>query len=110
EDITSIREHIDAIGMPSGSNFISLLKQRIDAGDQLLQSHLTKGPRNSTYTSPSIQNELIELIYEHILSTILCRVGPTTLYSIIVDGTTDSSNIEQLCLLIRYVDSHTNEI
>ena len=37
-------------------------------------------------------------------------MGPTTLYSIIVDGTTDSSNIEQLCLLIRYVDPHSNEI
>lgn len=91
--------------MPSGSNFISLLKQRIDAGDHLLQSHLEKGPRNSTYTSSSIQNEIIEIIYEHILLSILSRLGSTTLYSIIVDGTTDSSNVEQLCILIRYVDS-----
>ncbi|CAF2150966.1 unnamed protein product [Rotaria magnacalcarata] len=110
EDIVSIREHIDAVETSSGSNFISRLKQRIDAGDHLLQSHLEKGPRNSTYISPSTQNEIIELIYEHILSSILGRVGPTTLYSIIVDGTTDSSNIEQLCLLIRYVDPHSNEI
>ena len=106
----SIREHIDALETSSGSNFISLLKQRVDAGDHLLQSHLEKGPRNSTYTSSSTQNEIIELIYEHILSSILYRVGPTTLYSIIVDGTTDSSNIEQLCVLIRYVDQRSNEI
>ena len=62
------------------------------------------------YTSSSTQNEIIEFIYEYILSSILCRLGPTTLYSIIVDGTTDSSNIEQLCVLIRYVDPNSNEI
>jgi hypothetical protein len=106
----SIREHLDFVEMPSGSNFISILKQRIDAGDQLLQAHLEKGHRNSTYTSPSVQNEIIELIHEHILSQILSCMGPETLYSIIVDGTTDSSNVEQLCFLIRFVDSHSNEI
>ncbi len=106
----SIREHLDTVETSSGSNFIALLKQRIDAGDQILKSHLENGNRNSTYTSSSIQNEIIELIHEHVLSSILCRLGPTTLYSIIVDGTTDSSNIEQLCFLIRYVDQHSLEI
>ncbi|CAF1468940.1 unnamed protein product [Rotaria sordida] len=96
--------------MPSESNFIALLKQRIDAGDHLLQSHLEKGPRNSTYTSSSVQNEIIEVIHEYILSSILGRLAPSALYSIIVDGTTDSSNIEQLCLLIRYVDPQSHEI
>ena len=40
---------------------------------------------------------------------LLCRVGPTTFYSIIVDGTTDSSSIDQLCFLIRYFDPHEYE-
>ncbi|CAF1510815.1 unnamed protein product, partial [Rotaria sordida] len=110
EDVMSIREHLDTVEMPSGSNFISILKQRIDAGDQLLQTHLEKGHRNSTYTSPSVQNEIIELIHEHILPKILYHMGPETLYSIIVDGTTDSSNVEQLSFLIRFVDPHSNEI
>ncbi|CAF1148768.1 unnamed protein product [Rotaria sordida] len=110
EDIISIREHLDTVEASSGSKFIALLKQRIDAGDQILQSHLENGNRNSTYTSSSIQNEIIELIHGHILSAILDRLGPTTLYSIIVDGTTDSANIEQLCFLIRYVDQHSLEI
>ncbi|CAF1397927.1 unnamed protein product [Rotaria sordida] len=96
--------------MPSGSNFIALLKERIDAGDHLLRSHLEKEPRNSTYTSSSVQNEIIEVIHEYILSSILGRLAPSALYSIIVDGTTDSSNIEQLCLLIRYVDPQSHEI
>ena len=65
---------------------------------------------NSPYTSSFIQNEIIELLHEVILSSILCRLGPTTLYSIMVDGTTDSVNIEQLCLFIRYVDPHSLEI
>ncbi|CAF4061859.1 unnamed protein product [Rotaria sp. Silwood2] len=66
--------------------------------------------RNATFTSSSVQNEIIELIHEYILSSVLGRVGPSTLYSIILDGTTDSSNVEQLCLLIRYVDPHSHEI
>ena len=109
EDIMSIREHLDAVEIPSGSNFISLLKQPIDASNHVFRSHLEKGNRNSTYTGSSIQNEIIELIYEHILSSLLYRVGPTTLYSIIVHSTTDSANIDQLCFFIRYVDPHARE-
>ena len=101
---------LNTVETSSGSNFISIVKQRIDAGDQILQSHLESGSRNSTYTSSSIQNEIIELIHEHILSSIISRLGSTTLYSIIVDGTTDSANTEQLCFLIRYVDPHSLEI
>ena len=110
EDVMSIREHLDAVEIPSGSSFISLLNQRIDAGDHVLRSHLEKGNRNSTHTSSSIQNEIIELIYEHILASLLYRVSSTTFCSIIVDGTTDSANIDQLCFLIRYVDPHAHEI
>ena len=42
EDVLSIREHLDAVEIPSEANFISLLKQTIDAGDYVLRSHLEK--------------------------------------------------------------------
>ena len=110
EDIMPIREHLNTVETSSGSNFISIVKQSIDAGDQILQYHLESRSRNSTHTSLSIQNEIIELIHEHILSSILSCLGSTTLYSIIIDGTTDSANTEQLCFLIRYIDPHSLEI
>ena len=53
-----------------------------------------------TYTVSFIQNEIIELLYEDISSSILCRLGPTKLCSVIVSSIMDSANIKQLCLLI----------
>ncbi|CAF3093726.1 unnamed protein product [Rotaria sp. Silwood2] len=97
----SIRENLDSIEIPSG---------RIDANDHLLQSHLEKGSRNEIYTSSSVQNEIIELIHEYILSSILGCLGPSTLYSIILGGPPGSSNVEQLCVLIRYVNPDPHEI
>ncbi|XP_065651244.1 zinc finger MYM-type protein 1-like [Hydra vulgaris] len=41
-------------------NFIELLNFRVDAGDSILKEHLLSAPKNSTYISKTIQNELIE--------------------------------------------------
>jgi hypothetical protein len=57
-----------------------------------------------------VQNEIIDLIHEHVLSSILSRLRPTTLYSLIVDSTSDTANIEQITFLIRYVDPESRKI
>ena len=40
-------------------NFLALLQFRIQAGDKILSDHLQSAPANATYTSKTIQNELI---------------------------------------------------
>ena len=47
-------------------NFWALLKFRISAGDTTLSDHLNSAARNATYTSPDIQNQLINILGDQI--------------------------------------------
>ncbi|XP_060869649.1 zinc finger MYM-type protein 1-like [Metopolophium dirhodum] len=62
------------------------------------------------YTSPLIQNEIINLFGDLIQSKILERVSKTNFYTILADETTDISQIEQFSLCIRYVDEQVFSI
>ena len=42
-------------------NFLSLLRFRCDAGDCVLQSYIDKASSRATYTSKTIQNEVITI-------------------------------------------------
>ena len=55
-------------------NFLALLQFRIQAGDKILSDHLQSAPANATYTSKTIQNELIVICGDLIHNKILERV------------------------------------
>ena len=77
---------------------------RVSAGDSVLRDHLAKAPPNVKYTSPSIQNEVADILGTQIKRNILDRVRRAKLFSVVADEVTDSSNKEQLTLALRYVD------
>ena len=87
-------------------NFWALLQFRVSAGDATLREHLASAPRNATYTSPDIQNQVIEVLGDHILQKILIKVKQAKYFSLIADEVTDCSNKEQLAVVLRYVDSN----
>lgn len=70
--------------------------------DPILREHLQKSGRVH-YMSPKIQNELINLIGAKVRKQIIDFVRQSKYYSIILDGTTDVSHIEQMCFVLRYV-------
>ena len=73
-------------------NFRALLDFRVDAGDTLLDQHLTTSPRNATYTSSSvIQNQIIDVLSEQIRQKIIRKVNQVKLFSVIADEVTDIS-------------------
>ena len=45
-------------------NFRALLNFRVDAGDTVLGEHLKAAAKNVTYTSPVIQNQIIDVLEE----------------------------------------------
>ena len=89
-------------------NFWALLNFRIDAGDKVLSEHLATAPRNATYTSSTIQNQLIQIIGNQIRDKILDRVRRAQWFTVIADEVTDISNKEQLSLVLRYIDPSTS--
>ena len=104
-----LRGHREGSSTRNPDNFKALLKFRVDSGDKLLQDHLETGPRNATYASKTIQNEIISVIGEAIQAKILNEVHEgSKLFSVIANKTRDISNKEQMPLIIRYVDTHYN--
>ena len=89
----------------SHGNFRALLQFHIFAGDSVLQHHLSNAPRNSTYTSPDISNQVIDILSDYIRRLIFLRVKKAKLFTLVADEVTDSSNKEQLSLVLRYVNT-----
>ena len=44
-------------------NFWALLEFRVSSGDVSLQDHLANAPGNAKYTSPDIQNQVIDILF-----------------------------------------------
>ena len=56
-------------------------------GNSELAAHLKESPFNATYLGPDIQNELIKLIGEEILSSIFSEVKNISCFAIIAGET-----------------------
>ena len=70
-----------------------------------LQVHITSGSSNAQYTSPEIQNEIIDIIANLTKAKILGRIRNATCFAISFDETTDIEHKEQMVFTIRYLNS-----
>ena len=87
-------------------NFLEIL-DLVANHDPIVHCRLTDGPRNATYTSADIQNELLNVMGSIVQKHICTDVQKAGLYSILVD---DYSKREQMAIVLRYVDAETGTI
>ena len=112
----SLRGHRDSMldlerdETASHGNFWALLHFRATAGDLVLREHLAHSPRNATYTSPDVQNQIIDILGDYVRRKILSQLQKAQFFTLIADEVTDCSNKEQLSLVLRYVDRESNQI
>ena len=85
-------------------NFFGLVGICLSTGDTALIDHFVNAPKNAIYISPDIQNQVIQVLGDHIRGKVLRRVQKAHCFTIIADEVTDCSNKEQLCLALRYVN------
>ena len=64
----------------------------------------------TTYLSPTIQNELIELLGKKVKHLILEEIKAAKYFSILLDSTLDVSHIDQMALIVRYVKVDSTEV
>ena len=91
-------------------NFQALLDYRIDGGDITLQKHFETAPKNATYRSKTIQNEIIACCKKYLQGVLVEEIKQAKFFSVLADEASDSSNKEQLSLVIRFIDSTTGDI
>ncbi|XP_069354562.1 52 kDa repressor of the inhibitor of the protein kinase-like [Maniola hyperantus] len=84
--------------------FEDLIKLKIESGDQIMKEHIESGAKNATYTSPRIQNEIIDLCGDVIRDDIIAEVKKAHAYSILADESCDVSGKEQLSIGVRFFD------
>ena len=100
----ALRGHDESEKSPNRGNFLEILKL-IASHDEIIKDKLTCGPiSRNAYTSPIIQNELLDIMGAMVQSIICHKVQEAGLFSILVDESKDSSKKEQLTLCLRCVD------
>ena len=90
-----------------GMRLASKTMVRIDAGDTVLEEHLSSAVRHSRYTSNTIQNQIITVLANQVTSYIIDKVKVARWFTVIADEVVDVSNKEKLSIVLRYIDSAT---
>ena len=95
------REEISSDGNPG--NVLALLKGYAEA--DVLHAHLYKPKaRNTTYLSPTFQNEIINLIgHDIVQANLIAEVKKASFFAVLADEVS-SHNVEYLPLCLCFVD------
>jgi Domain of unknown function (DUF4371) len=92
-------------------NFLSISRFGLNLSENEELSDIRANcAKNAMYVSPKIQNEIIENCGTVIQCKIISEIQKSKYFSILVDKTTDVSNIEQFSLCVRYIDEENFRI
>ena len=97
----AMRGHDESINSISKGNFLELLN-RLTKYCSLVQKFLHKG-KTFTFTSPSIQNELRDILASNITNQIINNIKKSNWFSIIIDECQDLSNDCQVAFVMKYI-------
>ena len=95
----------EVLGSPHNGNFLGIfeLLARRDPMLKELQDRVKNKNTKDHYLSPTIQNELIELLATEVEKENLQQLKLAKYFSIIFDCTPDMSHHEQMSVILRYV-------
>ena len=88
-------------GEGDNSNYNQLLRLRGTDDARVLDWIKRKSDK---YTSPEVQNEMLEILGKTVLRRIVTNIQNALFYAIMVDETTDCSNQEQAVPVLSWVD------
>ena len=102
----AIRGHRESSDSMNRGNFLEIL-HLIAEHDPIIKHRIEHGPRNATYTSPEIQNILLNIMANLVKDQICNAVKQAGVYSILADESKDCSKTEQLAIVLKYVNINT---
>lgn len=105
----ALRGHRESVESANRGNFLEIL-QLLARHDPIVRRRISNGPKNATYTSPDIQNALLNVMGNLVRKRICAEVQKAGMYSILADETKDCSKREQLAIVLRYVDAESGTL
>ena len=85
----------DTIYSKNGGMFRDTLKLKIKTGSKALKTHFKIAPKNATYISKDMQNQILLIIGSKISLSIVSEVK--------IDETADVAGIERMTFVCRYI-------
>ena len=73
--------------------------------NSVFEEHMANAPRSATYRSKTTQNEILAICGEIITSKLSLDIKESKYFSILADEAADVNNVEQMPLVVRYVNS-----
>ena len=95
----------------NSGNFQELLKFGIRRRDKVLADHFRNAPKNATYRSKTVQNEIIDCYYDHIIDVISAEIKEAKFFSVLarhkiqVTKNKWSLSFDLLTKIVRYEKS-----
>ena len=105
----ALRGHNESETSSNRGNFLELM-QLLAKHDNIVMSRLEDGPRNATYTSPEIQNLLLNVMASMVRRQICSAVQCSGPFPLLADECKDVSKKEQMSIVLRYVDNRSGDI
>ena len=91
------------------SNLVAILHMRAK-DNAILADHLAFADPQKKYTSPDIQNEIIGLCADQIISALVQDCNDSRYFGFISDEATDCSTKEQASICVRFFDKMTKSV
>ncbi|KAB2090830.1 hypothetical protein ES319_A03G148900v1 [Gossypium barbadense] len=98
----AFRGHDESSGSKNRGNFLELLSL-LASYDEKVKDVLKNAPQNASYTSLTIQKEILQIYANRVRNVIHEEIGDRK-FSIIVDEARDESKKEQMAIILRFVD------
>ncbi|XP_068994056.1 zinc finger MYM-type protein 1-like [Neodiprion pinetum] len=100
----------EIVGSPRNGNLLGILELLAEYEPILathLKTHANKGSGHANYLSSTICEELISCMGDKVLTEIVSTMKKSKYYLVSVDSTPHESHIDQLTIVVRYMEGST---
>uniref|UniRef100_A0A1X7U8R9 DUF4371 domain-containing protein n=1 Tax=Amphimedon queenslandica TaxID=400682 RepID=A0A1X7U8R9_AMPQE len=101
--VIALKGHREVESAGNKGNFLELLNL-VSEHDPVVNARLWDGPRNATFTSHNIQDELIHILANNVRLHICNKLREAGYYSIIVDKSRGLAKQKQMSFVEKYFD------
>ncbi|KAK5836524.1 hypothetical protein PVK06_012316 [Gossypium arboreum] len=98
----AFRDHDESSGSKNRGKFLELLSL-LASYDEKVENVLKSAPQNASYTSSTIQKEILQIYASRVRNVIREEISDRK-FSIIVDEARNESKKEQMEIILRFVD------